>query len=87
MAAPAIVRAASLMPVKVMPPTETLEELLHQRINDSYRIMARLMAMRLYGDQAEVAAREWVLESADIEYEFVEQSSGVVIDDKRWIIK
>jgi hypothetical protein len=48
-AAPAIVRAASLMPVKAMPPVETLEELLRARMDDAYRVVARNIAAIMFG--------------------------------------
>lgn len=50
LAAPAIVRAASLMPVRQMPPAQTLEELLKQRMDDAYAVMAQHMRQCLYGD-------------------------------------
>ena len=42
-AAPAIVRASSLMPVKVVEPKLTLEELLKLRIADAERVMRENM--------------------------------------------
>lgn len=50
-AAPAIVRASSLMPVKVMEPALTMEQLLALRIADAERIMREAMARCLYGDR------------------------------------
>jgi hypothetical protein len=51
-AAPAIVRAASLMPVRgiVQPTTEDIYKLLAQRIHDAQEIMKQNLAYALYGD-------------------------------------
>jgi hypothetical protein len=49
-AAPAIVRAASLMPVKAMPPVETLEDLLRARMQDAYRITREQMSRLLFSE-------------------------------------
>lgn len=48
-AAPAIVRAASLMPVKSMPNTVTLE-MLQQRMNAAYKVYSEALTRNLYGD-------------------------------------
>lgn len=47
-AAPAIVRASSLMPVKALPPFDGFD-LLHARLNEAYAITRERMAARLYG--------------------------------------
>ena len=49
-AAPAIVRATSLMPVKVMPPAEDMNALLKLRMDEVYRITRESMVTLLYGD-------------------------------------
>jgi hypothetical protein len=49
-AAPAIVRAGSLMPVKAMPSVDDIHALLEARINDCVKIMARNLSETLYGD-------------------------------------
>lgn len=48
--APAIVRAASLMPVKVMPTVDQLEMLFKQRMDEAYAVLRQNMANSLYGD-------------------------------------
>lgn len=50
-AAPAIVKASSLMPVKAMPSEEELMALLNARMNDVYKVMAEAMSQMIYGDQ------------------------------------
>ena len=55
LAAPAVVRAASIMPVKALPAAlerpspEQLEALLRARMDDAYRVFAQGMAQLLYG--------------------------------------
>lgn len=51
-AAPAIVRAGSLMPVKSMPSVDDLERLLQERMNEAYRLMDRSITEILYSDQS-----------------------------------
>ena len=51
-AAPAIVRAASLMPVKAMPAVADLEALLKQRIIEAQVAVVKNMTWCLYGDPA-----------------------------------
>lgn len=50
-AAPAIVRVGSLMPVKQIPSVEDLGDLLRQRMNDAYKVMADNLNSGLYGDE------------------------------------
>lgn len=50
-AAPAIVRAGSLMPVKIIPPPMSIEELLRLRIADAERVMMENIKTVLYGDR------------------------------------
>jgi hypothetical protein len=49
--APAIVRATSLMPVKLMEPELTIEQLLRRRIADAERVMQERIKTILYGDR------------------------------------
>lgn len=52
-AAPAIVRASSLMPVKAMPAEDNLavmQKLLEARLSDAYRVTKKHMDQMLYGD-------------------------------------
>ncbi len=49
-AAPAIVRAGSLMPVKVMEPTLSIEDILRQRMDAAYAVMQDNLNRNLYGD-------------------------------------
>ena len=54
-AAPAIVRAASLMPVKQMRTVEDIYALLAERINEAHRLMAESLSRTLYGETYAVA--------------------------------
>lgn len=56
-AAPAIVRASSLMPVKR---TLSFEELLAERINEAYAVVARDINRNLYGDLVDVTRKVFV---------------------------
>jgi hypothetical protein len=56
-AAPAIVRAASLMPVKAMP---TAEELYRLRMDEAYRITRENLSRSLYGDLVSATRRAFV---------------------------
>lgn len=51
-AAPAVVRAASLMPVRAIQPWDTnaIADLLCRRIDETYRMLARNMADSIYRD-------------------------------------
>lgn len=53
-AAPAVVRASSLMPVRSLPPSDTVEILLHMRMRDAYRAMNASMARIFYGSSYEI---------------------------------
>lgn len=55
-AAPAIVRASSLMPIKALPPSDTVEILLHMRMQDAYRVMNASMARIFYGSNYEIVS-------------------------------
>ena len=50
-AAPAIVRAGSLMPVKVFEPKLSIEELLKLRIADAERVMIENIRTCIFGDR------------------------------------
>lgn len=51
LAAPAIVHAGNLMPVKVMMPDEEwVIHITHERIDAAYRAMLQDLAKNLYGD-------------------------------------
>jgi len=50
-AAPAIVRVSSLMPVKTLEPPMSIEELLRRRIADAERVMLENIKTCLYGDR------------------------------------
>ena len=49
-AAPAIVRVTSLMPVKAMPSVEDINALLKARMDECYRITAQNLSDALYGN-------------------------------------
>ena len=50
-AAPAIVRAGSLMPVKMFEPKMTIEDLLKLRIADAERVMIENIRTCIFGDR------------------------------------
>jgi hypothetical protein len=59
-AAPAIVRAGSLMPVKVLEPSLSVEELLRLRMEEAYRITRENLSNSLYGDLTSATRRAFV---------------------------
>lgn len=56
LAAPAIVRAASLMPVKAM----SIEDLLRMRMEDAYEITRQQIANNLYGELTDITRKAFV---------------------------
>ncbi len=84
--APAIVRAASLMPVKVMP-TEDVLALYQRRMAEAYRITRANLAQSIYGDLVGVTRRAWEPRLfADIycpRYEFKEIAAGFTLKATR----
>ena len=59
-AAPAVVRYASLMPVKAMPSVEDLNALLKARMDEAYRITRENMANSLYGNLTDMTRAAFV---------------------------
>lgn len=75
--APAIVRAASLMPVKVMPSEVDLQALLNARMNECYEIMRKNMTHNLYGDLAQTTRDAFVPRLYASAYEYEELVYGI----------
>lgn len=59
-AAPAVVRYASLMPVKAMPSVEDLNALLRARLEECCRITRENMANSLYGNLTDMTRAAFV---------------------------
>lgn len=58
--APAIVRAASLMPVKAMSTHEELMALLYARMRECERLTREMMNRNLYGDLCDITRQAFV---------------------------
>ena len=65
--APAVVRAASLMPVKVMPTEDALQALLAKRIAEAERLTREWMTYALYGDPQKPSTFMLTYDSAEAE--------------------
>lgn len=59
-AAPAIVRASSLMPIKVMEPTLTAEQLFRMRMEAAYEVTRKSLAQSLYGELTDITRQAFV---------------------------